>query len=95
MFLLKQYDTPILSFEMEEDTLEGQRCHILEVEEANRFLRPIGLEPTDSGLMKWLRSRIVRKNREYIDALLAKSGLSHSDTRGILLVCRGLSLNDS
>ena len=95
MFLLKQYDTPILSFEMEEDTLEGQRCHISQIEEANRFLLPIGMEPTDSGLMKWLRSRIVPKNREYVDALLAKSGLSHSDTRGILRVCRGLSLNDS
>ncbi len=94
MFTLKQYDTPLLSFEIEDDALDGQRCRILHVEEDTRPLWPIGMEASDQGLMKWLRGRIIPKNREYVDALLAKSGLSHSDTRGILRVCRGLSLND-
>lgn len=94
MFQLKQYDTPLLTFEIEDDTLEGQKCRILRVEAANRALFPIGMEESDAGLMKWLRGRIVPKNREFVDALLARSGLSHSDTRGILRICRGLSLND-
>ena len=94
MFTLKQYDTPLLTFEIDDDPLEGQKCRILSLNEDYRCLLPIGLTPTDEGLMKWLRSRIIPKNREYVDALLAKSGLSHSDTRGILRVCRGLSLND-
>lgn len=94
MFILKQYDTPLLSFEIEDDPLEGQRCRILQLETSHRSQLPIGMEASDAGLMKWLRGRIVPKNREYVDALLAKSGLSHSDTRGILRVCRGLSLND-
>ena len=94
MFCLKHFDTPLLFFEIEEDPLEGQHCRLLRVEEENRRLLPIGLEADDAGVMSWLRSRIIPKNREYVDALLAKSGLSHSDTRGILRVCRGLSLND-
>lgn len=94
MFQLKHYDTPLLTFEMDDDPLEGQRCRILQIEESNRALLPIGMEASDAGLMRWLRGRIVPKNREYVDALLAKSGLSHRDTRGILRICRGLSLND-
>ena len=95
MFYLKQYDTVLLSFEILEDSLEGQKCRIHEIDEAHVNLLPVGLKKTDEGLMSWLRSRIIPKNREYVDALLAKSGLSHNDTKGILQVCRGLSLNDS
>ena len=95
MFYLKQYDTVLLSFEILEDPLEGQKCRIHKIDEAHANLLPVGLKKTDDGLMSWLRSRIIPKNREYVDALLAKSGLSHNDTKGILQVCRGLSLNDS
>ena len=95
MFYLKQYDTVLLSFEIIEDPLEGQKCRIHEINEAYAALLPVGLKKTDEGLMLWLRSRIIPRNREYVDALLAKSGLSHNDTKGILQVCRGLSLNDS
>jgi len=95
MFCLKQYDTVLLSFEIIEDPLEGQKCRIHRIEKAHSDLLPIGMRRTDEGLMSWLRGRIIPKNREYVDALLAKSGLSHNDTKGILQVCRGLSLNDS
>ena len=95
MFYLKQYDTVLLSFEIVEDPLEGQKCRIHGIDEAYSALLPIGLKKTDEGLMSWLRRRIIPKNREYVDSLLAKNGLSHNDTKGILQVCRGLSLNDS
>ena len=95
MFYLKQYDTVLLSFEIIEDPLEGQKCRIHTINEAHSAMLPIGMKKTDEGLMSWLRGRIIPKNREYVDTLLAKSGLSHNDTKGILLVCRGLSLNDS
>ena len=95
MFYLKQYDTVLLSFEILEDPLEGQKCRIHEIDETRSGMFPVGLKKTDDGLMSWLRSRIIPKNREYVDALLAKSGLSHNDMKGILQVCRGLSLNDS
>ena len=95
MLYLKQYDTVLLSFEMIEDPLEGQKCRIHGIDEEHTALLPIGLKKTDEGLMSWLRGRIIPKNREYVDVLLAKSGLSHNDTKGILQVCRDLSLNDS
>ena len=80
MFFLKHFDTILLSFEIIDDPLEGQKCHILQLQPDCRQLFPIGLPPTDEGLMAWLRGRIVPRNREFVNALLAKSGLSHGDT---------------
>lgn len=96
MFFLKQYNKTLLQFDIEEDTLDGQRIvSINDVSGEDRYLLPIGVEPNGESLMKWLKSRIIPKNREYVDAFLAKNGLSHNDTKGILQVCKGLSLNDS
>lgn len=95
MFWLKQYDIPLIRFEIIEDPIEGQKCQIIETMQAQAHLFPLGMKQDDEGLMIWLRSRIIPKNREFVDRFLTKSGLSHSDVRGILRVCRGLSLNDS
>ena len=95
MFFLKQYDTCLMSFEILDDSLEGQKCRINEINEAEVHLLPLGMKRTPEGVMSWLRSRIIPKNREFVDAFLARNGLSHNDTRGILRVCKGLSLNDS
>ncbi len=95
MFYLKQYDFALLSFDIYDDPLEGQKCHILNIDENVLDLIPHGMKLTDAGVMSWLRSRIIPKNREFVDTFLAKNGLSHSDTRGILRISRGLSLNDS
>ena len=95
MFYLKHYDTTLLSFDIYDDNLEGQKCRIEEANPEYAYLLPIGMKQTNDSLWSWLRGRIIPKNREYVDALLSKSGLSHNDTRGILRVCRGLSLNDS
>jgi len=94
MFYLKQYDEVLLTFEIEDLPLEGERCRILKIYEDRKQLFPIGMQADNDGLMSWLRGRVIPKNREYVNALLAKSGLSHNDTRGILRVSRGLSLND-
>ncbi len=96
VFYLKQYNKTLLQFDIEEDTLDGQRIVSLEdVSGLDKYLIPIGVELNSDSLMKWLKSRIIPKNREYVDAFLAKNGLSHNDTKGILQVCKGLSLNDS
>ena len=95
MFYLKQYDTELLSFEIDDMPLEGQKCRIVSVNEQSKTLFPIGMNPDNESLMKWLRGRVIPKNREYVDALLAKNGLAHGDTRGILRISCGLSLNDS
>ena len=95
MFCLKQYDAPLLTFDIIDDPLEGQQAHILSINTENAALMPIGMKLTDDGVMSWLRSRVIPRNREFVNAFLAKNGLNQNDTRGILQICRGLSLNDS
>lgn len=94
IYELKQYDKTLLKFDCIEESL-NRECHILEVDESNAFLLPIGLELSDEGLFSWLKSRIISKNREFVDQLLSKMGLSHNDVFGIIKICKGLSLNDS
>ncbi len=96
MFYLKQYNKTLLQFDIAEDNLDGQKVvSIKDVSGSNKHLLPIGVKPNPESIMKWLRSRIIPKNREYVDSFLAKSGLAHNDIKGILQVCKGLSLNDS
>lgn len=94
IFELRQFDKTLLKFEYIEESLTRE-CHILEVNKENSFLLPIGLDLSNEGLYSWLKSRIVPKNREYVDQLLSKMGLSHNDVFGIIKVCKVLSLNDS
>lgn len=96
MFYLKQYNRTLLQFDIVEDNLDGQKINnIKEADGLDKALLPIGVDVTADSLMKWLKTRIIPKNREYVDSFLAKNGLSHNDTKGILQVCKGLSLNDS
>ena len=96
MFYLKQYNKTLLQFDIEEDNLDGQKIvSMKDVSGSESYLLPIGVEASPESLMKWLKSRIIPKNREFVDSFLAKNGLSHNDTKGILQVCKGLSLNDS
>ena len=53
------------------------------------------MECTGEGILKWLKSRVIPKNRTFVDQILKTLGLSHNDTQGIIDVCKGLSLNDS
>lgn len=94
IYKLKQYDKTLLKFEYVEEAL-SRKCHILEVDETNSFLLPIGLKLTDDCLFSWLKSRIIPKNREFSDQLLLKMVLFHNDVFGIINICKGLSLNDS
>ena len=94
IYELRQYDKTLLKFEYVEKSL-SRECHILEVSTTNSFLLPIGLELTEEGLFSWLKSRIIPKNREFVEQLLSKMGLSHNDVFGIIKICKGLSLNDS
>ncbi|MCR5203142.1 MAG: XRE family transcriptional regulator [Lachnospiraceae bacterium] len=86
----------LLQFDIEEDKLDGQKIvSIKDISGSNKHLLPIGVEPNSDSIMKWLKSRIIPKNREFVDSFLAKNGLSHNDTKRILQISKGLSLNDS
>ena len=48
----------------------------------------------DETLWTWLTRRTVPRNRRNIEELMARIGLSSRNVKGIIELCRGLSLND-
>lgn len=96
MFYLKQYNNTLLKFDIVTDNLDGQK--ILSLATADGFderKMPIGVNANPESVMKWLKSRIIPKNREFVYSFLEKNGLSHNDIKGILQISKELSLNDS
>lgn len=94
-YVLRLYDTDLLSFSLSEQGIEGLKAQIHSIDEEERALFPLDLELTDDGLVKWLQRRVIPKNRAYVAEILKTYGLSVNDTKGIIDVCKGLSLNDS
>ena len=94
-YVLRLYDTDLLSFSLSEQGIEGLKAQIHSIDEEERALFPLDLELTDDGLVKWLQRRVIPKNRAYVAEILKTFGLSVNDTKGIIDVCKGLSLNDS
>ena len=95
IFILKQYDFELLTFDLCQKGLDGFACSILKTNEKNRKLLPIGMTVDGDGVLAWLRSRIIPRNREYVDKILSVYGLSHNNLLGIIKLSFGLSLNDS
>ena len=94
-YSLRLYDDELLTFSLEEKGLEGLKAHILSVNKDMENLFPLDLELTDEGIIKWLERRVIPKNRAFVDEILKTLGLSINNTKGIIDVCKGLSLNDS
>ena len=92
-YILKQFDTDLLHFDMQKD-VDGVSAQILSVNNALKSLLPLDLELSDRGLVKWLKRRTIPGNRAYVQNFLAKLGLNEKDTKGIIDFCKGLSLND-
>lgn len=95
IYSLRIYDTELIRFSMEKRGLEGLVAEILSVNTEHSHLMPLDMEQTNEGIIKWLERRVIPKNRTYVDEILKTLGLSHNDTKGIIDVCKGLSLNDS
>ena len=94
-YSLRVYDTELMKFKMEKRGLEGLVAEIVSVNEDSRHLLPLDMECTGEGVIQWLERRVIPKNRTFVDEILKTLGLSHNDTKGIIDVCKGLSLNDS
>lgn len=80
---------------MEKRGLSGLVAEILYINEDQAHLLPLDMERTGEGIIHWLERRVIPKNRAFVDEILKTLGLSHNDTKGIIDVCKGLSLNDS
>ncbi len=94
-YVLKLYDEVLLTFTLTDGGLEGLRAEIVSVNEGRREVFPLDLELTGDGILKWLRKRVIPKNRAFVEEILKTLGLSLNHTKEIIDVCRGLSLNDS
>lgn len=95
MYNLKLYNQTLVTFSLEEKGLEGLCVEIHTVREDLKELLPLDLVPTGDGVLKWLQKRVIPKNRAFVDEILKSLGLSINNTKGIIDVCKGLSLNDS
>ena len=94
-YILRLYDTDLLTFSLFEHGIEGLKAQIHEINRAERGQFPLDMELSGAGLLKWLQRRVIPKNRAYVAEILKTLGLSVNDTKGIIDVCKGLSLNDS
>ena len=95
VYNLKLYDDILVTFSLKEKGLEGLVVEVLSYEKNKKHLLPINMELTPKGIIKWLSNRVIPKNRAFVDEILKTFGLSVNDTKGIIDICLGLSLNDS
>ena len=95
LYEIRLYDTVLLTFSLEKQGIEGLTVEILSVNEEQKHLLPAGLTPSAQDVLKWLQHRVIPKNRTFVTEILKTLHLSQNDTKGILDVCKGLSLNDS
>jgi len=91
---LRLYDDTLVSFSLAVGTLGGYEASISHIED-KREQFPLDLELTCDGIMKWMERRVIPKNRAFVEEILRALGLSFGNTKGIIDVCKGLSLNDS
>jgi len=92
---LKLYDTTLMEFDLHEKGLEGLVVELKYINKDKEKLLPIDMELTNEGILKWLQRRVIPKNRAFVSEILKTLGLSLNDTKGIIDICKGLSLNDS
>lgn len=95
IYSFRIFDTELMRFSMEKKGLSGLVAEIISVNKETEYLMPLDLECTGEGVIKWLERRVIPKNRAFVDEILKTLGISHNDTKGIIDVCKGLSLNDS
>jgi len=94
IYELRLYDTLLLSFELSSEPLGGYSANITNIS-TQQSLLPLDLILDGEGILKWIRRRMIPKNRTFMREILSSCGLSAGDIKGIIEVYRGLSLNDS
>ena len=94
MYYLKLFDETLITFEME--SALSLKIYNIEMVSENRAVFPEILKEDISSetIENFLRQRIVPKNRAFVQAILQAQNLNIRDIKGIIDVCKGLSLND-
>jgi hypothetical protein len=95
IYEIRLYDTPLITFSLESRGIEGLVAEILTMDDTQIALFPLDLPPDGAGIIRWLEHRVIPKNRAFVEEILKSLGLSVGNIKGIIDVCKGLSLNDS
>lgn len=93
IYVLKNRDLPLVRFQVVSN-LRDPEVKITWHDETRTALLPLDLTLTDAGLARWLKHRTIPRNRAFVNAFLAKCGLSINRPLDIISVSKGLSLND-
>ena len=95
MYYLKLYDDDLLSFDMENDL--GLKISNIKILSNNKNVFPICLKDVvnEEKIEEFIKSRVIPKNRTFVQTILEMAGLNINDRKAIIDVSKGLSLIDS
>lgn len=93
VYILKNKDIDVLKFEVVSN-LRDPEVNIVWVSQDQKALLPLDLKASNDSLARWLKNRTIPRNRAFVNAFLAKCGLSINRPMDIISVSKGLSLND-
>lgn len=95
MYYLKLFDENLIEFEMSNDF--GLKISNIKVLSNNKKIFPVRLknEINEKTLEEFIQSRIIPKNRAFVQNILEEAGLNINDRKSIIDVSKGLSLVDS
>lgn len=93
IYVLKNKDMDVLKFEVVSN-LRDPEVNITWINEDQKALLPLDLKADNDSLARWLKNRTIPRNRAFVNAFLAKCGLSINRPMDIISVSKGLSLND-
>lgn len=90
---IRHFDTPLICFSATEDSSLPE-IKIIWINTEKSTLLPLDLQLSEVRIVKWLKHRLIPKNRAYVHNFLSKCGLSINRPMSIIKVSKGLSLND-
>ncbi len=92
---LRLFDEVLLKFNVSRNEYKEFVYTIIDINKSKQHLLPIGLKGSPDSLHRFLKHRVIHKNREFAERIVASFGLSCYDYLEIISLCKGLSLNDS
>lgn len=94
MYYLKLFDETLLTFEMtREISLKIYDINVIS-ENLKKFPELLQENINSQTIEEFLKQRIVPKNRAFVQEILEAQNLNLRDIKGIIDICKGLSLND-
>ena len=95
MYYLKLYNENLISFNIDNEF--GLKIKDITILNENKNIYPIILqkEINEDTISDFIKSRIVPKNRAFVQSILESAGLNINDKKGIIDISKGLSLIDS